>query len=185
MIGNGSEHFLERAVPSRVTYSVILLGAVAWCTSILLAPVLLSSGGALAWYGMAIYKFFHPVCHQIGERSLYIGGEPLAVCARCSAIYGAFLLGTLLYPAISSIHVPRYPPRSALLAAALPILIDVVSGQIGLHAVTPVTRLLSGAVFGLVAPLFIIPAAIDAVRQLAPRVISTPLVQSSKGEPNA
>jgi uncharacterized membrane protein len=172
-------------VSARVTYSIILLGAVAWCGGILLAPVLVVSGGAFTEYGQIIYRFFHPVCHQIGERSLHIVGEPLAVCARCSAIYGAFLLGTLLYPVLRRIGTPSYPPRSVLLAAAVPMMIDVVSGLMGLHTVTPVTRLLSGAVFGLAAPFFIIPAAIEALRQIYPRIVSAPLVQPQKGKPNA
>ena len=134
---------------------------------------------------MFIYRFFHPVCHQLADRSLHIFGEPLAVCARCSSIYGAFLVGTVLYPALRTIQAPRYPSRGVLLAAAVPIVVDVISGMIGFHAVSSATRLLSGATFGLVAPFFVIPAAIEALQQIYTRVVPAPLVQPQKGQPNA
>ena len=170
---------------ARTTYLLILLGAAAWCTAVLVAPVLVSAGGSLAFLGRIIYQFFHPVCHQLSERSLHILGEPLAVCSRCASVYAAFLAGTLLYPALRRIQMPQYPPRSVLLAAAVPMVIDVIGGMMGIHTVTAVSRLLSGAAFGFVAPFFVIPAAIEALQQMFARVVSTSLTEPQKGQSNA
>jgi len=172
-------------VSARTTYFVILLGAAAWCAAVLVAPVLVSAGGSLTYFGRIIYQFFHPVCHQLSERSLHILGEPLAVCTRCTSVYVAFLAGTLLYPALRTVQMPQYPPRSVLLAAAIPMVIDAIGGIVGIHAVTQVSRLLSGAAFGLVAPFFVIPAAIESLHHLFARVVSTPVTESQKGQPNA
>ena len=38
----------------------------------------------------------HLVCHQMPERSLWIAGAPLPVCARCTGIYGGVLAALLL-----------------------------------------------------------------------------------------
>ncbi len=38
-----------------------------------------------------------PVCHQLPERSLFIFGYQMTVCARCFAIYAAFLAGCILF----------------------------------------------------------------------------------------
>ena len=170
---------------ARTTYLLILLGAAAWCAAVLVAPVLVSAGGSLTFLGRIIYQFFHPVCHQISERSLHILGQPVAVCLRCTSVYAAFLAGTLLYPALRAIEMPQYPPRSVLLAASVPMVVDVIGGILGIHTVTAVSRLLSGATFGFVAPFVIIPAAIEALQQMCPHVVATPLTEPQKGQTDA
>ena len=170
---------------ARITYTIILFGAAIWCSALLLAPVFAASTGLPGVIGAVIYQFFHPICHQLSERSFQLFGHPLAVCARCSSIYFGFLAGTLLYPAVRTISVPRYPSRIILLAAIMPMLVDVAAALAGMHEVTTVSRLISGATFGLVAPFFILPAAIEAVQQAFSRVPSTPLSELEKGFPNA
>jgi len=130
--------------------------------------------------GELVYSVFRPICHQIDERSLMLFGEPLAVCARCSGIYFAFLLGTLLYPAVRRIDNPVMPPRWLLLVALLPMLADVIPGMIGIHDVSILTRVITGGIFGLVLPFVILPAAIEGVCQ-HPSTSTRSTVHQTKG----
>jgi uncharacterized membrane protein len=168
----------------RLTYLVIAIGAALWCALMLLPPVLAASSDSLAGTAALVSSFFRPVCHQLDGRSLTLFGKPLAVCARCSAIYGAFLVGTLLYPLFRTIDKPVMPPRWLLIAALVPMLADVLPGMIGIHEVSTATRVITGAVFGAVLPFVILPAAIEGIGQLFSR--STPTtVHQKKGMSDA
>ncbi len=169
---------LTRTMHPRKTYVFILGGAILWCGAILLAPALASWEGVPTWTSSILYRFFDPICHQIDGRSFHLFGFPLAVCSRCSSIYIAFLAGTLLYPLIYDIRRPVMPSRALLLLALLPMLFDAAAGFLGIYDVTFLTRTLTGALFGLLLPLFIIPAAIDGAGQLF-----SPQLQ--KGTPDA
>ena len=151
----------------RTTYSVILLGALVWCAAILLPAFLANTSSS--WLNEFVYRSFHPICHQLPERSFHLFGERLAVCSRCSSIYFAFLIGVIGYPFITpSLHHIRTPLRSVLVAALLPMLVDVALDFFGIHASTFATRTMSGSLFGLVVPFFVLPAAIEGVQQLVP-----------------
>jgi uncharacterized membrane protein len=152
----------------RITYTVILSCTLAWCVTILLAPYLASSSSPVA--GL-VYRAFHPICHQLPERSFHVFGEKLAVCSRCSAIYFAFLIGVFAYPFI---HRPKNaaqqyatPSRIVLLIALLPMVIDVGLDFLSIHESGFVTRTITGALFGIVIPFFVVPAAIEGVEQIA------------------
>ena len=168
----------------RLTYLVIAIGAALWCALIVLPPAIAASSGSQPDAARFLYSFFRPVCHQLDARSLTLFGEPLAVCTRCSAIYGAFLLGTLLYPLLRSVEKPVMPRRWLLIVALLPMLADVLPGMIGVHEVSTATRVTTGAIFGVVLPFVILPAAIEGVGQLFNR--STPsTVHQKKGMSDA
>jgi uncharacterized membrane protein len=152
-------------ISPRTTYSIILVGAMVWCAAILLAPYLAASSSPFAVF---VYQAFHPICHQVPERSFHLFGQKLAVCARCSSIYFAFLMGVALYPFINpSIHCSNNPTRGILVAALLPMLIDVGLDLLGIHESTFVTRTMTGIIFGVVIPFFVLPDAIEGVQQLA------------------
>lgn len=148
----------------RTTYLVILVGALAWCSAILL-PTLLA-GTSSSWINDFIYRFFHPICHQLPERSFHLFGEKLAVCSRCSSIYFAFLIATIVYPIITPTLQYSCTPRSLLFAALLPMLLDVGLDFIGIHSSTFFTRTITGSLFGIVVPFVVIPVAIEAVQQI-------------------
>ncbi|MBI5470929.1 MAG: DUF2085 domain-containing protein [Ignavibacteriae bacterium] len=90
---------------SRTTYFVILGGAILWCGLIFLAPYLASVESPM---NVFIYRTFHPICHQLPERSFYMFGEKLAVCSRCASIYFAFLVGVLAYPLVVLLTRPSH-----------------------------------------------------------------------------
>jgi uncharacterized membrane protein len=153
-----------------LTYSVILAGVVVWCAGILLAPLCVAEGGGAAVVGRALYAFYHPICHQISDRSFFIAGHPAGVCVRCSSIYFAFLAGVLLFPFLRRFAVFRMPARWILVLAALPMLVDATWIGSLLYPVTHLTRAASGAVFGLVVPFVLLPAALEASRELFSRI---------------
>src|ERR1043165_9302763 len=89
--------YVPQVAPTRVGARVWLVwGACvvlmsAWLSLILGAPLLRAHGHeALA---LLAYRVFAALCHQIPERSFYLAGQPLAVCARCFGIYAGFALG--------------------------------------------------------------------------------------------
>jgi uncharacterized membrane protein len=67
----------------------IAVAAAAWPALLIAAPVLpLPAAGALYAVGSLI-------CHQIPERSFYLQGFQLPVCARCLGLYAGAALGSV------------------------------------------------------------------------------------------
>lgn len=160
------------------TYAVLLSGALLWCGAIVAAPVLAHSSPA---FSSIIYHFFQPVCHQIDARCFHIDGAPFAVCFRCSSVYFAFLLSLLLYPLFRSLDSEVMPSRLWLLAAVLPMIVDVGLDVATIHLSTTVTRVATGCAFGLVLPWVICPAAMTGVQEL----VSSTRLRSQKGSVDA
>jgi len=76
--------------------------------------------------GLALQCGFALVCHQRPERSFWIFGLPVAVCARCLGIYLGATLGLLL-------RTTRTIALHLLLAAAALNSLDAASELVGLH----------------------------------------------------
>ena len=164
---------------SRVTYLSVLILAVLWCAAIGAAPLFVSWSGAWLPAGEFLYRFFHPICHQLGEKSPHLFGGPLAVCTRCSAIYIGFLCGVLVFP-IAHRRI-RWSSRTILGVALLPMVVDVTCGILGLHEATGLTRMITGGFFGALVPLVVLPVLMDAVLE----IVSPSPVQPQKGSSNA
>jgi uncharacterized membrane protein len=152
---------------AKFAYSMILAGGVVWCSTIVLAPVFISSSGILKEAGKVLYVFFHPICHQLKERSFFINGMPFGVCSRCTAIYFSFLIGTLIYPVIRSIGRSEIPSRWLLIFSCVPMIIDAFPLRLGMYEATFTTRTISGSIAGFALAFFIVPAAIQGVSELA------------------
>jgi uncharacterized membrane protein len=70
--------------------AVVAVAAAAWTAGAALPPWLEEGGRpGSRWVRMA----YAPVCHQDPDRSLHLGGRPLAVCARCAGLYLGGTLG--------------------------------------------------------------------------------------------
>ena len=135
-----------------------------WCAGILAAPLLMRAGfhdGA-----DIVYSAYSRVCHQSDARSFHIEGEKFGVCIRCSAIYFGFLVGLLLMPFFGALNRMRFPRPALLIAVILPMAIDAVFNDAGLHASTTVTRMATGFLFGSVMPWCILPLFVEACLQL-------------------
>ena len=122
-------------IPARVATPAIaaglLIGAVA-------APLLRSH---LPLIALSIRWFYAAACHQRTERSLFLLGAPLAVCARCTGIYAGAIIGALL----------RLRTRPALFAVVVALLLnglDISSELSGMHGNLPWLRLVLGMALG-------------------------------------
>ena len=149
-----------RLLPSAASslWLLCVAGAFAWLSLILGAPLLRARGHeALALFA---YHVFAALCHQLPERSFYLAGQPLAVCARCFGIYAGFALGIVCYPLVRSLRRTDTPARLWLLLAALPTGVDFALGFTGLWANTHTSRALTGALLGAVAALYVVPGLI-------------------------
>jgi uncharacterized membrane protein len=144
-------------------YLIFLLLVAAWCGGIILAPAL---SGPMPGVSSALYACYEPICHQIDGHSFHLGDEKLAVCARCSSIYFGFLLALIAYPFIRRLGNASVPPRPWIVLAIGPMILDVMFSLVGFHASTLLTRAVSGGLFGLVIPFFIVPVLTEAVTQL-------------------
>ena len=145
-------------------YYAVIIGVLLWCTALLVLPLAASARISTAGIG---YGFFSHICHQEDSRSLHIAGYPLAVCARCSAIYFGFFFGVLLYPFLSG--KVSFPPRWMWIIAVAPMMFDVGADVIGLHVSSIPTRLASGSVFGVSAALILTPLLVGACSELINR----------------
>lgn len=133
----------------------------------LAAPLASSSGrGKLAH---SVYEGFRVVCHQMPERSYYLSGHPLAVCARCAGLYFGFAAGVLAYPLARTLRRTDLPARGWLPLAALPTIIDFPLGVFGLWENTHLSRALTASVLGAAAAFYVVPGVIDAGQLLARR----------------
>jgi uncharacterized membrane protein len=151
---------------ARIVYGILASGAMLWCAAILAAPLLSRLGGGYEAASGVLYAFFHPICHQLESHSMHIAGARLGVCARCSSVYFTFLLGLLAYPLFRPLRESWLPHRAVLIGAAMPMLLDVCLSLAGLHESTQLSRVLTGSAFGLTAPFFLVPAAIEGCAQL-------------------
>jgi uncharacterized membrane protein len=150
----------------RHVYPIILGLTIAWCGAIVAAPLLAGLPGMSGMISRGLYRFFHTICHQFDGRSLHLVGHPLGVCSRCTAIYGSFLVGILVFPWIRGVRNIPLQTRWILLAAALPMLIDVVLGHLGIYEPSNTYRIATGSVFGFLAALVILPDAMEGTTRL-------------------
>lgn len=127
---------------------------------------MLFAAPAAAWprWSAATYAAGSLICHQQPERSFHLHAAQLPVCARCTGLYVAAVLGVLGWVAISgSGRAPRAGAgrwltaarlRLLLIAAALPTALSVASGMLGWWDGTNLTRALLalplGSAIGLV-----------------------------------
>jgi len=131
---------MERRVALFLTCAAIL-----WVAAIFFAPVAhahhLGAGlpGTIRIAGAL-------VCHQRIERSFKIAGDPMPVCARCTALYVSGALGALA----AWLTIPRMPrrTRTAILAAAAPTIVTVVVEWAGLMQPGNVIRAVAAVPIG-------------------------------------
>jgi uncharacterized membrane protein len=150
-----------------------------------LAPVLMNVGWTLP--AKVIYTIYRPTCHQLPERSFFLGGlqhaytaEELAergvsihpfsrdignedvgwkvaFCQRDVAIYGSILLAGLAYALIRGRLKDWKMPFRYYLIFLVPMAIDGILQLVGVHESTWELRTITGAIFGVGSVLFAYP----------------------------
>jgi uncharacterized membrane protein len=103
-----------------------------------------------------IYTAFSPTCHQLSERCFHLGGEPLAVCARCFGVYVGFLAGTLLFPWVKRRKSRPLPSALVFIGFSLPVGLDTAANFFHVWNTPSCIRFLLGISWGTILPYFFI-----------------------------
>jgi uncharacterized membrane protein len=99
-------------------------------------------------FALALQRGFALVCHQQPERSFYLFGGNVAVCARCLGIYFGATLGLL-------IRVPRRIAMQFLMAAVTVNVADRLAEFAGLHGNLILMRFFLGIALGTAAAMLV------------------------------
>jgi uncharacterized membrane protein len=122
------------------------LAPLAFALTAVAVPYLLTRGyPAIAF---PLQHAFSLICHQRPERSFYLFGAPIAVCARCLGIYLGAAVGLLF-------RAPRRIAIQLLIAAAALNLIDGLAELAGLHGNWITVRFVLGLALGAAGALLI------------------------------
>ena len=128
---------------------LLALGATAGVWALAASPSWLSPGA-----GLAVRDGFSILCHQLADRSPHLHGAQWGLCFRCTGMVGGVALGLASGPFVSSWFAraaDAWGGGRLLLAFGVPMFVDWLLGATGLWANTPVSRLATGAVFGMAA----------------------------------
>ena len=96
--------------------------------------------------GVLLDTMFFFLCHRRPERTLVFAGVPMPLCSRCAGIALGLALGAVFaWPSPSARQT-----RIAAGVAALLMIADVVTQDLGVHPVWHATRIATGGLFGYV-----------------------------------
>jgi uncharacterized membrane protein len=151
----------------------------------LLAPAMMIAGWTFP--AKVIYLVYRPMCHQLPERSYFLGGDhyayskdelaeagvevgppsrdignehvgwKVAFCQRDVAIYGSILLAGLAYAAIRTRRNPWKLKFRYYLLFLVPMGVDGVLQLFGVYESTWLLRTITGVIFGVGSVLFVYP----------------------------
>jgi uncharacterized membrane protein len=140
-------------------WSLVVIGALFFVGLLIAAP--LGQANGFHWFSFAVYQAFSYVCHQSPDRSFYVAGYPLAVCARCTGLYAGFAATVVVYPVLTSLKRTHAPERMWLFIAAAPLAVDFALGFLGIWENSHASRLVTGALLGAVSVFFILPGLVQ------------------------
>ena len=148
---------------------VVLAPTRAWVAASAAVAALLAAALAAALVGgeggAAVRFAFSHVCHQLPERSVWLGGGPVALCHRCLGVLAGLSGGAVVAPLVPRLRALGGVRAGRWLAlAVLPGAVDWLFGAAGVWANTPASRLATGALFGVVAGLFLAEALLAPPR---------------------
>lgn len=153
----GAASAARLALNDNLRVTIVAALAAGWVALLLLTPWLpVPLAGAL-------YLFGARICHQIAERSWYLDGVQLPVCARCLGIYlGAAV--ALLLPGRRRLYfrAPRTP--ASVGAAAMLNVATLVLEWANVWEVSNAVRTGAGAVLGAAVALAVRQALGDPAR---------------------
>jgi uncharacterized membrane protein len=122
------------------------IAPVALACAALASPYFLTHGFVVI--GLALERGFALVCHQRPERSFWIYGVPVAVCARCLGIYLGAAVGLLL-------RTSRRVALKLLVGALALNLIDAITEVAGMHGDWIAVRVALGLTVGAAGAVLI------------------------------
>jgi uncharacterized membrane protein len=149
----------------KIPYFVYAIALTAFVLSLFAIPYLESSPST-AETGSFLFHAYRPMCHQLPQRSFFVFGAQMPVCARDVGIYAGMLLGALAFPFLFRMDGEKLLPLWVFIGAMVPIGIDggvqLVSGYfplpiIGAYESNNMLRLATGLLMGVVMSLYAIP----------------------------
>ena len=143
----------------------VLLVTLAIAAAVVVAPVAQATGHTA--FAAPIYKTFSYLCHQIPERSFHLAGHQFAVCSRCTGLYAGFTLATMSYPLFRSLKRTDTPPIIWLFVSAVPLALDFGLTYFGIWQNNHFTRFTTGALFGAVAAIYVVPGVVEVAATLS------------------
>ena len=129
-------------------------------------PKLLLAIGLLIWVVLLfaapalLFPIGHFICHQRPERSFFIGGQQLPVCARCTGLYLGAALAIPL-GLIAAVAASSRSNRRILLVAALPTLITWTLEFAGIMTFSNVVRFVCALPLGFAASVLVLRTVND------------------------
>ena len=165
-----------------MVWAALAIGALLLPLLITTAPLAKANG--FVALSIPIYQAFSHLCHQLPERSFFLAGHPLAVCARCTGAYFGFAAAVLGYPLITSLKSRHVPETKWLFIAAVPLAIDFGLTWTGIWENTHWSRFATGALLGGVAVFFVMPALAELSLRLKSSRATTEVNQRAANVPN-
>ncbi len=107
------------------------------------------------------------VCHQIAERSYFLGDVQMPLCARCIGIHFGFLLSSsflILGFGRSALRLPSLRQMIPLAAIMAFYFVDVGLSYSGISTSDNLRRTLSGLAAGIPLPFIIVPLLSTVLR---------------------
>jgi len=151
--------------------AVFTLGVVLFIFPVISSPYLISTGNpVLIDIGKLMFLAYRVTCHQLPERSLFIFGHQMTVCARCFGIYVSFLAGCFIFAIVRKwlkIWSVKY-----YIILCIPMAIDGFAQLFGVPIPRGIgpdwnliwstlsnndLRIITGSVFGLASSLYVLP----------------------------
>ena len=155
----------ERIVRASVRFPEIWVALVpAVYVALVVSPPLLAAAGH-PHVARGVFVCFRFFCHQRPERTLFLLGRPMAVCARCFALSAGLAAGALLAGRVRALREGRWRVGFVWVAVAMvPMAIDGFTQLFGWRESTNPLRVATGLLLGGMTALWAVPIVYDAFR---------------------
>jgi uncharacterized membrane protein len=154
------EEFLNKQPPTAVIVWIVVASiGLLLVLLVIAAPV--AAANDLPQFASPTYRAFSFLCHQLPERSFHFGTHSFAVCSRCTGLYAGFALATLALPLVRSLKRTDTPHLIWLFLSIVPLVIDFGLTYFGIWQNNHFTRVTTGALFGAVAAIYVLPGLIE------------------------
>lgn len=175
---NADSTFIIEQVPDKQSRAAWIVWSVVASIALLLLLLVVAAPVAAAQrhsqFASPIYKTFSYLCHQIPERSFHLAGHQFAVCSRCTGLYAGFAFATLALPLVRPLKRTDTPHVIWLLLSGVPLAIDFGLTYFEIWQNNHFTRVTTGALFGAVAAIYVVPGLIELSTTIRRRWKSVP-----------
>jgi uncharacterized membrane protein len=144
----------------RIGAAALVMGAFVWVVALFAAPHAASSSSVALSRGAAgIYAAGAVVCHQRPERSFFIAGRPLPVCARCTGLYLSALAGGVFALIFARALIDAAGARWIVALCSAPTAVTWVAEFAGLIHPSNMTRAIAALPLGAAAAWLVVSAS--------------------------